>query len=405
MTNHYPSCVCEQNYGGNPQLGCTKRKFPNLVYKLDNQKITVTYFNRSKFPVECESSSDCAYTETCYNNQCINPCLLENECAVNAECFGANHQAACRCASGYFGNPKLLCERVECNSNYDCDQSLSCQNNHCVNPCSIQNPCARNAICYVNNHAAACRCPEYAPLGNPFSYCEKNPPISIDEPECMKDADCPTKMACISDTCVDPCPVIKPCLEGARCSVLDTIPVRTMVCTCPEGWVTDSNGVCQPSEFQLKCKGCKRNVTYGCVNLKFCSVSVLLINSCTSDDECDAHESCVNRRCRDPCSCGANAECIVTKHRPICSCKQGYQGNANIACYAAECQRDSECTMDKSCVNNNCVNPCLLADTCGINAECYVHNHVADCKCSSGYHGMQILPNSNYQFLSSSNNS
>ena len=27
VANHYPSCVCQPGYSGNPQLGCSKRKF------------------------------------------------------------------------------------------------------------------------------------------------------------------------------------------------------------------------------------------------------------------------------------------------------------------------------------------------------------------------------------------
>ena len=200
--------------------------------------------------MECEIDSDCRYTDICHNGQCINPCILENKCAVNAECYGANHRAACKCGPGYYGNPDVHCERAECTSSYDCPSNLECYNNRCINPCTYDNPCAQNAECFVQNHVATCRCPETLPSGNPYSYCERRPPQ--DQPECVKDVDCPSKLACIKKTCVDPCTAIRPCLENARCSVFDNVPVRTMACTCPDGWITDKDGFCRQSMLKYQ---------------------------------------------------------------------------------------------------------------------------------------------------------
>lgn len=333
ITNHYPSCICQPGYSGNPQLGC---------YKL-----------------ECESDEQCSYDQTCYQNSCINPCVIENPCAINAECFGKNHRSACKCSTGFFGNAEVQCERAECFSDYDCPQNLACDNKRCIDPCSINSPCAANANCYVRSHQAFCICPENLPIGNPFSYCQRRP-IVEEEPECKRDMDCPSKLACIKEICVNPCLEIRPCSENAVCGVLDTIPVRTMVCTCPQGWKTDSDGVCRPIE---------------------------VAGACSADSECPETEACVNRRCRDPCSCGKNANCFVRNHRPICSCLEGYQGNPEIACFSVECRRDSECMPDKSCINNSCVNPCLIENPCGTNAECFVDNHRSECRCREGFLG------------------
>lgn len=122
-----------------------------------------------------------------------------------------------------------------------------CLNERCINPCSdVANPpCAVNALCYVRNHNAGCRCPEHLPLGNPLSFCERSPPIES-EPECRHDTDCPSQLACINNECTNPCIALSPCSTSARCSVLDTMPVRTMICTCPEGWVPNSEGECKP---------------------------------------------------------------------------------------------------------------------------------------------------------------
>lgn len=201
--------------------------------------------------MDCESDSECNNAATCYNGQCVNPCILENKCAINAECYGQNHRAVCRCGAGYLGNPEAHCERAECNAHHDCPRNLACYSGRCVNPCIEESPCAQNAVCYVQDHESTCRCPENLPAGNPYSYCE-HLTTYLDEPECRVDLDCADKLVCIKNKCIDPCPVIRPCLENAKCNVLDTVPVRTMTCTCPEGWTTDIDGVCRPSECNLK---------------------------------------------------------------------------------------------------------------------------------------------------------
>jgi hypothetical protein len=198
--------------------------------------------------VECESDNECSYSDTCFKNQCVSPCVLEKRCAINAECRGENHRASCRCSPGYVGNAELLCERPECSSDYDCPSSLACRGSRCIEPCAADSPCARNAICRVANHVAICRCPEAEPLGDPYSFCKRKPVETTGRPECAKDAECPSRLACLDGSCQEPCAIIRPCFEGARCSVLDTVPVRTMVCTCPSGWITDSEGICRPSK-------------------------------------------------------------------------------------------------------------------------------------------------------------
>lgn len=300
----------------------------------------------------------------CYNGQCTNPCILGDLCATNAECFGNNHRASCRCPPGYEGNPFTRCERIECQSDNDCPNTRMCLEQRCVDPCSsIANPvCAQNAICRSQNHRALCICPPHLPVGNPLSYCEA--PIKIeDKPECEFDVDCPSKLACIRNICVNPCKELSPCHPSAHCSVLDTIPVRTMICTCPEGWVPDENGQCH-------------------------AVIVPIPPGCVSDNDCSNSEACINRLCRSPCSdCGTNADCYVQNHRAICSCRNGFDGNPNIACHTVGCRINSECGSGRACINANCVNPCLVTNPCGINAECFVQFSRAECRCLSGFRG------------------
>lgn len=56
---------------------------------------------------------------------------------------------------------------------------------------------------------------------------------------------------------------------------------------------------------------------------------------CILDSDCSNDKSCINQNCRNPCLeniCGNNAECRVQLHRPICICREGFTGNAQVAC-------------------------------------------------------------------------
>jgi len=205
--------------------------------------------------VGCISDDQCAYDKQCYNGECVPPCLLSDPCAPTAKCYGDNHRAACQCPPGYFGNPFDKCERTECTYDVDCPSDRMCFDQHCINPCTEQHdtPCASNAICSVRNHAATCRCPENFPMGDPNTYCERLPPPLFGEPECKIDVDCASRLACIREKCVDPCHEIKPCSNSATCAVLDSVPVRTMTCTCSEGWVLNEGGECRQGWILFLC--------------------------------------------------------------------------------------------------------------------------------------------------------
>lgn len=331
VRNHHPVCYCQPGYSGNAQFGCVQ--------------------------IGCQSDDECSSDQQCVNRECVNPCLISDPCALNAECFGRNHRATCRCPAGLEGDPFQRCVRVECHSDYDCATNQACVRNQCVNPCQ-DSPCAQNAICQALQHRAVCRCPETMPLGNPYAYCERRPV----EPVCRDDGDCPSRLACIDSKCQNPCTILSPCASSAKCSVLDSVPVRTMVCECPESYVPDARGECKPIVLQSP-------------------------PGCSSDADCPDQEACINRQCRNPCNCGTNAICQVQNHRATCSCQDGYEGNPYALCRTIGCRIDSECDSGKACINGNCINPCLVNDPCGINAECYVQSNTAMCRCKSGYRG------------------
>ena len=82
--------------------------------------------------------------------------------------------------------------------------------------------------------------------------------------------------------------------------------------------------------------------------------------------------------------CGSNAIALEQNGAISCVCPKDYIGDAYTAC-RPECVLNTDCSRDKSCVRSKCDNPCT--DTCGINAECRVSNHIPVCTCITGYTG------------------
>ena len=79
-----------------------------------------------------------------------------------------------------------------------------------------------------------------------------------------------------------------------------------------------------------------------------------------------------------------------------------------------ECQHDVECPDNKACIDYQCLDPCILNDPCGKNAECETRAHRPVCLCPSGWVGdphtecytcrlkirLRQLKNTNYYFSS-----
>lgn len=84
-----------------------------------------------------------------------------------------------------------------------------------------------------------------------------------------------------------------------------------------------------------------------------------------------------------PSPCGPYSQCRESGSHAICSCIENYIG-APPAC-RPECAISSECSLDKACISQRCVDPCPGA--CGQNARCQAINHNPICSCSSGYAG------------------
>lgn len=58
---------------------------------------------------------------------------------------------------------------------------------------------------------------------------------------------------------------------------------------------------------------------------------------CVVSSECSANRACINQKCVDPCPgvCGQNARCETINHSPICSCPASQTGDPFVRCFSA----------------------------------------------------------------------
>lgn len=182
-------------------------------------------------------------------------------------------------------------------------------------------------MCKERNGAGACYClPGYE--GNPYEGCRH---------ECELHSDCSPRLACVQNKCVDPCPGT--CGLYALCNVENHVPI----CTCPAGTTGDPF---------LQCKELPPTTTPR-------------TNPC------------------QPSPCGPNSQCREFNDQAVCSCLETYIGSPPNC--RPECVVNSECPLDKACINQKCQDPC--PNTCGIDAQCTVKNHSPICACPPDFTG------------------
>lgn len=84
-----------------------------------------------------------------------------------------------------------------------------------------------------------------------------------------------------------------------------------------------------------------------------------------------------------PSPCGPFSQCQNINDVPSCSCLPQYSGSPPNC--RPECLINTDCSSDKACINEKCIDPC--PGSCGMNAECRVQSHVSICTCLEGYIG------------------
>lgn len=218
-------------------------------------------------------------------------------------------------------------------------------------PCD-PTPCGSNAVCKERNGAGSCSCmPNY--FGDPYIGCR---------PECIQNSDCSRDKSCLNTKCIDPC--IGLCDAQAVCRVTNHLPV----CTCPPGYTGNPLVRCNPILPQRKPP----------VVWTFVIIIINLINF----ESVDGEPKVVTNPCI-PSPCGPYSICQAHNNRAACSCQPNFIGSPPNC--QPECTTNSQCSRDKSCQNQRCIDPC--PGTCGYNAQCRVVNHNPICSCNPHYTG------------------
>lgn len=281
------------------------------------ERIDLMIFFCLIFSAECKINSDCPYDKACINEKCLNPCSYGNvQCGTGAQCLIRNHQAECQCPAGTQGNPFISCITGLCQYNEDCADHEACDRlNRICKPVCDDDTCAQTAICHGKNHQPYCEC-KPGSSGNPYIGCVFFEPIP--SLECNVDADCSSQLACINSKCVNPCNnQLNVCSPQQICSVLDTLPLRTIICKCPNDLITDNARNCVPIKHDQPPS--PKPPQIGCQN----------------NDNCQNTEICQRGNCIDACrldQCGVNAVCRSINHYAQCTCPPGYEGNPRIEC-------------------------------------------------------------------------
>ncbi|XP_066901573.1 neurogenic locus notch homolog protein 1-like, partial [Halyomorpha halys] len=441
VINHSPICSCKSSYTGDPFTRCY------LMPKPSQPPSAPQYFNPclpspcgpnsqcrnigmtpscSCLPEytgsppncrpECLINAECSSNLACIREKCRDPC--PGSCGIGAVCNVFSHTPVCTCPEGYTGDPFTNCV----------PKPSPPPEPVATDPCN-PSPCGANAQCADG----VCTClPEYQ--GDPYTGCR---------PECVLNNECPRDKACIRNKCTDPCPGT--CGSNALCEVINHIPT----CKCPEKMRGNPFIQCLPAEEDIITQPCTpspcgpNSVCRELNNQAICACLSGYLGSppscrpeCVVNSDCSLDKACTNLHCLDPCpgSCGLNAECIVINHNPICKCPIRYTGDPFTRCYPIpenppkpivnenpcipspcgpyssckeqngspscsclpnyigsppncrpECISNSECSNDKACINQRCIDPC--PGSCGSNAECRVVSHTPNCFCPSGFIG------------------
>lgn len=361
----------------------------------------------------CRSDSACADDYACINQQCVPVCADLAACGVNAECAALNHQRVCSCPAPLIGDPLVGCKYpiTACTTKEECPQGYSCYGNVCHTSCRNDQNCLADEKCT----RGICRgvCNSDATCGEGF-ICENR----LCQTGCRSDVSCPTNQACLNKKCSDPCTKLGQCGACAECSVIN----HGVQCSCPNGYlgnpltscaapVEHCNSYCECDEAGVFCaercsadaecscgQTCYRGKCRSTCTTNSCQSGQLCQNGacmpgCKANSDCAVDRSCINNQCVDPCAtekvCGRGAVCKVADHHALCLCPDGFRGEPSQECVSFECQTNDDCESSKICDDGSCKNPCLGA--CGNNAQCKVVHRHAQCSCPSGYYGNPLI--------------
>ena len=234
-----------------PQQGCIRIP-PSCSSSQDcpSQHVCVA----GKCQCECKENSNCAEGERCVNGVCSKVCYGDSNCLTGELCINGV------CETGCTSNAGCSIDQICINNKCKCGQGFIAGNEKCldIDECE-QYPCHASAKCINLRGSYRCICP-HGTAGDPIKSGCTTPN------HCTMDHDCTKSLACIQNSCTDPCSLAD-CGLNAICSVVD----HTAVCQCQPGYIGDAKGC-------LKVECLSNN---DCPGDKYCNLDT---NKCASKD-------------------------------------------------------------------------------------------------------------------------
>ena len=264
----------------------------------------------------------------------------------------------------------------DCAVDGDCDGSLVCDDGSCVEPvvgadCGTDDPCPDGQVC---NAEGVC-------VGSPG---DRDGDGVADEDDNCPDVDNPTQDDADEDGIGDACAEITrpgwlPCVDSSEECALDQVCVDGLcdVVPCNGDDVCPEDGVCVGTvcryapactgdgdclEVRGECvdgrcaPGCETNAECGGRRITGC-VDSECVFACTSDETCDADETCTEGFCL-PNECSGTG---------IEGCPEGERCDGSGRCEPyTVCESNDDCFDDQYCVDGICepLVPCLSDLSC-----------------------------------------
>ena len=211
--------------------------------------------------------------------------------------------------------------------------------------------------------------------------------------------------------CVDPCSTISPCVAQATCQVYSTTPTRTMSCTCFEGYT--GNGVVSCDKIskldQISIR--KLNLLYNYSSLQLpqlrLAAQVIMNVPPVKPAEIElvltpaaliTHVEVVPSALQTTIGPTVNAHqdlqeihtadvYLVRFRISLAKIKSLLTINFSFLVQRGECQHDIDCPDNRACIENQCLDPCIVHSPCGKSGLCETTSHRPVCRCPSGWAG------------------
>ncbi|CAF0723375.1 unnamed protein product [Brachionus calyciflorus] len=394
--------------------GCTEPYKVTACKKCLNASIVLNYTNGVQ-EVLCIESCPKGYEADSdnYNKRCkdINECLInDNECQKNSYCVNTEGSYKCVCKEGFIGNG-IFCQDInECRLKSDnCSTKAQCLNLVGSFKCSCLPGFTGNG--YICTDIDECT----AKISNcPWNTECKN---TIGSYECI----CPNGFKMVNQDCLE----IDECSQNTHNCVGPHTQCKNLFgsyeCVCEKGFGM-YNGTCQDlNECHALSYPCNSNIhkcvnTFGSFNCE-CKygpekIDSVISTTCkyvteTSTNPCNFGFYSNNGKCIDinEChvslhNCDSDTSCINTIGSFYCNCATGFAIDESLRCRDIdECELGLQnCQFDEICINTigsyfcKCIqdNTTLSAKKCvadsgGINMNCYIVNGLQVCNCDKGF--------------------